>query len=295
MNLKKGNEICASPVIITGKHFGEERALYGTRGAEIEKCTFAGEEDGESALKECRNIKVRNCMFSLRYPLWHCDGFALENCSLDEGVRASVWYSHNGVIRHCSIEGIKCLRECSEIDISDSKIKSKEFGWRCQNVTLRDTEAESEYFLFETKNINVKNLRMTGKYSFQYTENVTVEDSVLDTKDAFWHAKNVTVRNSVVKGEYLGWYSEGLTLINCKITGTQPLCYCRGLRLVDCTTEGCDLAFEYSDVEATVRGDIVSVKNPRSGRVCAGSIGQIILENSVIETDCEICTGYGKE
>lgn len=50
---------------------GSERVLYAIKDAEVENCVFAGAEDGESALKECRNIKVRNSVFELRYPLWH--------------------------------------------------------------------------------------------------------------------------------------------------------------------------------------------------------------------------------
>ena len=125
---------------------------------------------------------------------------------------------------------------------------------------------------------------MQGKYSFQYVEGMTIDNSELNTKDAFWHAKNVTVTNSTLRGEYLGWYSENLTLINCHISGTQPLCYCKGLRLVNCTMEGTDLSFEYSDVEADIIGGIMSVKNPRSGYIRADEIGEIINENSVIET-----------
>ena len=47
-------------------------------------------------------------------------------------------------------------------------------------------------------------------------------------------------------------------------------------------------AFEYSDVEAEVKGSILSVKNPRSGRICADSIGEIVRDGSVMETDCRI-------
>lgn len=97
---------------------------------------------------------------------------------------------------------------------------------------------------------------------------------------------NVTVRDSIVKGEYLGWFSENLTLINCKIIGTQPLCYCKNLKLVNCTMEDTDLSFEYSDVEADVKGHILSVKNPRSGRIIADSVGEIISGEAVME-----CTG----
>jgi hypothetical protein len=127
---------------------------------------------------------------------------------------------------------------------------------------------------------------MKGKYSFQYMDNLEITDSYLDTKDAFWHSKNVTIKNSVVKGEYLGWFSQGLTLINCKIAGTQPLCYCKDLKLINCEMEDADLAFEYSEVEADVRGYIESVKNPKSGKITADSVGEIVKEDPIME-----CTG----
>ena len=132
---------------------------------------------------------------------------------------------------------------------------------------------------------------MKGKYSFQYIENMKMDHSELDTKDAFGHRKNVTVENSVIKGEYLGWYSEGLTLIHCKIIGTQPLCYCKNLRLIDCTMEETDLSFEYSEVDAKVKGNILSVKNPKSGKIVADSIGEIVREDSIMQSTCEICVG----
>ena len=88
--------------------------------------------------------------------------------------------------------------------------------------------------------------------AIQYVENMEIVNSNLDTKDAFWHSRNVVVRNSIVKGEYLAWDANGITFKNCKISGTQPLCYCKGLKLINCTMEGCDLAFEYSEVNAKI-------------------------------------------
>ena len=117
-------------------------------------------------------------------------------------------------------------------------------------------------------------------------ENLEIRNSILDTKDAFWHSKNVVVFDSVVKGEYLGWFSEGLTQVGCKISGTQPLCYCKNLPLVNCTMEGTDLAFEYSDVEATIEGHVDSIKNPRSGSITVDSVGEVIMEDAVMD-----CTG----
>lgn len=279
---------------ISGHTYDEERALYHLCDTEVEGCVFAGPADGESALKEARDVTVRRCRFSLRYPFWHVERFLVEGCQLDSLTRAPLWYAAKGELRDCEIEGVKCFRECRDVTFRRCRIVSPEFGWRCDDFVLDDCDITSEYFLFGSRRGTVSGLRLGGKYSFQYTEDLVVENCELNTKDAFWHAKNVTVRNCLVKGEYLGWYSEGLTLENCHIVGTQPLCYCRDLRLVNCTMEGTDLSFENSTVEADVRGNILSVKSPISGRIVADSIGEIVLEpivdgDTTTESRCEIC------
>ncbi len=272
--------------LIEKKQFDQERALYHLQNADVVDCLFAGPADGESALKEARDVSLQGCAFSLRYPLWHTEGFQLENCTMDEKTRAAIWYANDGQIRGSSLGGIKALRQCSRIHIENSKVESLEFGWKCDHIHLTDCHVQAEYLFLDSRDVTLERVEMKGKYSFQYMENLQITDSVLDTKDAFWHSKNVTVRNTVLKGEYLAWFSEGLTLINCHIIGTQPLCYCKDLKLINCTMEATDLAFEYSDVQATVTGHIDSVKNPRSGSITADSVGEIILGDTVME-----CTG----
>lgn len=268
---------------IANQTFDAERSLYNLVDTEVLNCTFAGEADGESVLKECRRVSVQDCSFSLRYPLWHAKNFQLQKSSMDELTRAPLWYSDKGLIEDCKINGIKCLRECKNIVVNDCKVVSPEFGWRCNGLNINNSTIDGVYFLFESKNVEISNLKMTGKYSFQYMKNLHITNSVLDTKDAFWHSKNIIVENSIVKGEYLGWFSENLTLINCKIIGTQPLCYCKKLKLVNCEMEDTDLSFEYSEVLADVRGYIVSVKNPKSGKIIADSVGEIIKEDAVMK------------
>lgn len=273
---------------IIGKIFPEERALYNVCDTIIENCSFDGEEDGESALKECKNITVKNCFFNLRYPLWHDEGFVLDSCKQTQLCRASLWYSHNGKIANSELGGIKALRECTNVTIEKSNIESAEFGWKCKNINITDSSLSGEYAFFESDSLNIEGLNFKGKYSFQYCSNVVIKNSILNTKDAFWHAKNVVCENCEVSGEYLAWYSENLTFINCKIKGTQPLCYCKNLKLINCTMENCDLSFEYSEVEADIKGEITSVKNPTSGKIVADSYGEIILSNSVKELKAEI-------
>ena len=274
--------------IIENKTFDEERALYNLKDSLVKNCTFAGPKDGESVLKESRNIKVIDSKFSLRYPLWHVQKYELISSELDENTRAPIWYSNDGIIDKCNIKGVKLLRECNNTKILNSDIDSREFGWKCNNIQLNNSNIVSEYIFLDSKNVKLDNVKFTGKYSFQYMENVEISNCILDTKDAFWHSKNVTVRDSIIKGEYLAWFSDGLTLINCKIIGTQPLCYCKNLKLVNCTMESTDLSFEYSDVDAQINGYVESIKNPKSGKIIADSVGEIINEDSIMDDNCNI-------
>ena len=271
---------------ILGRQFDAERALYHLQNTDVIDCRFAGPADGESVLKEARDIKVENCDFSLRYPLWHVEKFRLHDSRMDELTRAAIWYSRDGVITDSDLRGIKALRECENIRIRNCTIDSEDFGWKSRGITVTDSNLRAQYLFLDSRDVTLERVEMWGKYSFQYMEDLTIRNSVLDTKDAFWHSKNVTVENSVVKGEYLGWFSEGLTLVNCKIQGTQPLCYCKNLHLVDCTMVDTDLAFEYSDVQASIRGHVESIKNPRSGEILVDSVGQVIQGDAVME-----CTG----
>jgi len=241
---------------IANKTFDEERALYGAEELLVKNCNFDGPADGESALKECRDITVENCFFNLRYPFWHYCRLTIKKSDMTELCRAALWYSSEIDILGSRLHGIKALRECRKVNMSGCDIVSPEFGWSVHGLDMENCTAESEYFMMRSTNLNF----------------------LVDTKDAFWHAKNVTIRNSVVKGEYLAWYSENLTFENCKISGTQPLCYCKNLKLVDCEMTDTDLCFERSEVEAVLTAEVASIKNPLSGHIYVPAVGEIIRD-----------------
>ncbi|MDE7373400.1 MAG: DUF3737 family protein, partial [Clostridia bacterium] len=265
--------------VIENVRLGEERALYALKNALLKNVAFDGEEDGESAVKECRNIEAENCYCNLRYPFWHVTNLKIRDSEMTELCRAALWYCKNIHIENTKMFGIKALRECAAATIIDSEIISPEFGWSVNGVTMKNVRAESEYFMMRSRNLNFEGVSMKGKYSFQYIKDAVFENCSFDTKDAFWHSKNVVVKNSFVKGEYLGWYSEGLTFINCTITGTQPLCYCKNLKLVDCKMYDTDLCFEKSETEANILTPVISIKNPYRGSITVPEVGEIIRDD----------------
>ncbi len=263
---------------VENKTFDEERALYGSKSVLVKNCAFDGPADGESAFKECSDISVENCLFNLRYPFWHDHGLTIKNSKMTELCRAALWYSDKIEIFNTELHGIKALRECSQVSMKNCDIISMEFGWSVNELKMENCTAESEYFMMRSRDLTFKNVHMKGKYSFQYIENSVFENCEFDTKDAFWHAKNIVIRNSVVKGEYLAWYCENVTFENCKIIGTQPLCYCKGLKLIDCEMIDCDLAFERSEVQASITSEVISIKNPLCGIITVPAVGEIIRD-----------------
>lgn len=265
--------------VIENQTFDMERALYGSNGIRVRDCSFDGPADGESAFKEGRDIEAEHCFFNLRYPFWHDHGLKITDSDMTEKCRAALWYSEHVEIADSRLHGIKALRECGDVWIRNCDIISPEFGWSVRGIRMENTAAVSEYFMMRSENLTFRGVTLQGKYSFQYIKNATFENCVFDTKDAFWHGENVTVKDSVVKGEYLAWYSDGLTLVNCKIIGTQPLCYCKNLKLINCEMVDTDLAFEKSEVEASITTRVDSIKNPLSGQIQVPELGELIMDD----------------
>ena len=279
--------------VIKNQEFGGERPLYCERDLYLEDVVI---HEGESALKETANIEAVRCRFEGKYPLWCCDGFRVRDSILTVGARAGIWYSQNLLMEDCIIDAPKTFREVDGMTLHRVLIDgAAETCWHCRGGLLEDVRAlRADYIFMHSSGLKINRLKLQGNYSFQWARDIEIRDSDLDTKDAFWECENVTVYDSRICGEYLGWHSRGLRLVRCHIGGGQPLCYATGLVLEDCTFDpDADLAFEYSDVQATVLGPVTSIKNPRSGSIRVGSCGSLILDgNCKAPASCVVETGY---
>lgn len=274
---------------IKNKEFGGERPLFASHDLQLDNVVIHA---GESALKECNNILAVDCRFEGKYPFWHVNGFVIRNCLFTEGGRAALWYSRNLVMSDTRVEAPKMFREMEGIKLENVQLpNAQETLWHCRNIEIRNVQVDNADYLFiHSENIKIENYTQTGNYSFQYCRNVEIRNAVINSKDAFWNTENVTVYDSEINGEYLGWHSKNLRLVNCKISGTQPLCYAHNLVMENCTmSDDCDLAFEYSSVQAAIHSPVHSVKNPYSGCIVAESYGKIIIdENTKTSGHCEL-------
>lgn len=265
-----------SKTLIANKEYEGERPLFGLCDAKLERVII---HPGESALKQCARLEVENCEFNGKYPFWHNEDCLIHDCLFREGGRAAIWYSRRLEMRDTLVEAPKMFRDMEGLKVQRVRMPhALETLWHCREVELDEVEiSQGDYLFMDSADIRVKRLTLNGNYSFQYCRNVEIHDSILHSKDAFWNTENVTVYDSLLDGEYLGWHSHNLRLVNCRIAGTQPLCYAHNLVLENCSfAEDCDLAFEYTDLQADIIGRIHSIKNPAGGSIVADEVGEII-------------------
>ncbi len=260
-----------------------ERPLFQAGNLRIYDTIF---DEGESPLKESRDIELYGSMFKWKYPLWYAKNITVKNCTWFEMGRAGVWYTDHITVEDSAIEAPKNFRRCHDVTLRDVSFpNAAETLWQCDGVQMENVMAKGDYFAMNSQNMVVRNLTLYGNYSFDGAKNVEIHDSRLLSKDAFWNSENVTVYDSFISGEYLGWNAKNLTLINCTIESLQGMCYIDNLVMKNCKLINTTLAFEYSTVDVQIDGKIDSVMNPSGGRICADSIGELILEKDKVDPE----------
>lgn len=260
-----------------------ERALFQSNNLTVIDSVF---EDGESPLKESREIVLQNDIFRWKYPLWYCQNVIAENLTLLDTARSGIWYTQNILLKHCSIQAPKTFRKAEQIILEDVHFaNAEETLWNCQDITINQVSANGNYFAMNSQNIKAKNLSIIGNYAFDGASNLEIEQAKIISKDAFWNCQNVTVKDSTIVGEYLGWNSRNITFINCTIESNQGFCYMDDVELINCKVIHTDLAFEYSTVKATITTKLDSVKNPQSCDLTVQGLDELILDDPVINPE----------
>lgn len=267
---------------ITEKRLTGERALFMSKDLHITNCIFA---DGESPLKESKNLLVENSSFQWKYPFWYCNDVVVKNSTFFEMGRAGIWYTNNITLEDVLYEAPKGFRRCNNVKLTMVDFpQADETLWNCNNVEMVDVVAKGNYFAMNSKNMKLDGFRLVGNYSFDGCENIEIHNAKMLSKDAFWNCKNVTVYDSYICGEYIGWNAENVTFVNCTIESNQGFCYMKNVKLENCKLLNTDLSFEYAEnIDAEVTTNIVSVKNPVSGKIIAKGIDELIFDDEAID------------
>ena len=258
-----------------------ERALFRSKDLSIEYSIFA---DGESPLKESRDISLKNTSFQWKYPLWYCRNITVQDCDFAEMARAGIWYTDNITVADTLYEAPKGFRRVKGLTLRNVDLPhAEETLWHCSDVTLENVVAKGDYFAMNCDHMKLDQFRLVGNYCFDGCHDVEVHHAKMLSKDAFWNCENIMVYDSYICGEYLGWNSRNVTFVNCVIESLQGMCYMDNVVMKNCRLLNTTLAFQYSTADVETAGRIESVKNPSAGVIRAGEIGELILNEKEID------------
>lgn len=264
------------------KYFEGERILYGLKDAELDEVTFG---QGESPLKEAKNIKLSNSIFKWKYPLWYDQNVAVENTTFETMSRSGIWYTDHISIKNSALQAPKLFRRASNIELDNVHFSdAAETMWTCKNIKITNSQINGDYFGKDSQNIYLDNVSVIGNYVFDGAKNIEVHNSTFISKDAFWNCDNVTIYDSTIDGEYLAWNTKNIKFINCKIESDQGLNYIDQLEIKNSDLIHTDLAFEYvSHMDVQFNTFIQSIKNPISGKLKAPEIGTLIMDKDKVD------------
>lgn len=264
-------------------HFEGERALFRLSDAKISDSLF---DNGESPLKEGRNLIIDHVTFGYKYPLWYGKGHQVTNCTFLEMSRSGLWYTEDSSFSDLDIIAPKEFRRCRNITLERVRFaNAQETLWNCSQVTLKELQAKGDYFGMGSEDVTIENMVLDGNYAFDGGKNIKAKNCVFNTKDAFWNCENVTLQNCVLNGEYFSWNSRNITLIDCKVTSHQGFCYMENVVLKNTSiSPDSDLIFEYcKNLDVETPSLLLSVKNPESGTIRALSVKELIQDDERID------------
>lgn len=277
------------------KFFMGERPLFNEKNANIINTTFG---EGESPLKESRNINLDGSIFTYKYPLWYSKHVTVTNTIFETMSRSGIWYTDDISIKDSTIQAPKQFRRATNIDLDNVHFAdAEETMWNCKDIKMNNVQAHGDYFGMNSENIKVENSSFVGNYIFDGAKNIEARNCTFVSKDAFWNCENVTVYDSTIDGEYLAWNTKHIRFVNCTIESDQGLCYIDDLKMENCKLLRTDLAFEYcSNIDAQITTDIMSVKNTISGKIEAKYIDNVIFDDEDIDaTKTEIILDDSRE
>jgi hypothetical protein len=163
---------------IKNKIFEGERSLFSSCGLKIYDCTF---QNGESPLKESKDIYLKGSNFKWKYPLWYSNDVLVEESKLDVTARSGIWYTHNITI--------------NAIDLFIVKLDGSE------------VELPSKFDDFTGKgNIYYSECSMEAKNNRDLLIRLANENGLIVHKDEWWHFYDERLKN----------YGMGYNYINSK-------------------------------------------------------------------------------
>lgn len=203
----------ASGIRVEGCYMNLRYPLWHVQGAEISGCTMTENcraalwydrdillsncrMNGIKALRECEDVRINDCEVKSPEFIWKCRNLSVENMTVAESEYP--FFEVTGAkIRGLRLKGKYSFQYCSEIEITDSELDTKDAFWHIKNAVIRNTVIRGEYLGWYSENLTLINCRIIGTQPFCYCRNLTLKDCIMEDCDLAFERSTV---NADVRG-----------------------------------------------------------------------------------------------
>jgi len=166
-----------------------------------------------------KNVAVKNSEMTelCRAALWYSEDIEIENTKL-HGIKA-LRECKQIKMRDCDVISTEFGWNSSDIDMKNSSASGEYFMMNAKNLNFNEVSLKGKYSFQYIEDSTFENCNFDTKDAFWHAKNVTVRNSIIKGEYLAWYCENVTFENCVISGTQPLCYCKGLKLINCEMHG----------------------------------------------------------------------------
>lgn len=151
---------------------GARAALWYSRNLEMTDTKV----EAPKMFREMDGIRLRNVEIpDAQETLWHCSNIYADNVTVNNADYLFM-HSHHIRIDRWRQNGNYSFQYCSDVEIRNAVIHSKDAFWGTENVTVYDSELDGEYLGWHSKRLHLVRCHINGTQPLCYAKDLILED-----------------------------------------------------------------------------------------------------------------------
>lgn len=169
----------------------------------------------------CKNVVIRDsALFDMaRAGIWYTENISVSDTIIEapknfrraKGIRLS----------HVDLpNAAETLWNCEDIKMDRVVARGDYFAMNSKNILAENFDLVGNYSFDGCSDIEIRNARMLSKDAFWNADNVTVYDSFISGEYLGWNSRNITLINCTIESLQGMCYIDNLTMKNCRLLNT---------------------------------------------------------------------------
>ena len=166
-----------------------------------------------------RGLAINDCEMTpaCRAALWYSERVEVADTAL-HGIKA-LRECADVRVKNCDIRSTEFGWSVRGIRMEDSDARGEYFMMRSEGLRLDHVNLTGKYSFQYIRDAVLENCVLDTKDAFWHAKNVTVRNSVIQGAYLAWYSEDVTFENCRITGTQPLCYCKGLKLIDCEMTG----------------------------------------------------------------------------